>query len=280
MTERLGEEMRRRIRRRSARRKQKVLNTILNIALVGCLAIFVFSGWKLISSLIEYRKGEENYEALLQDAVISPGGISDGTQSNGYSQEEILPVIDWAKLKNMNNDLIGWLYIPDTVIQYPIVASTDNDYYLTHTFDRTENACGSIFMDKGNKKDFSSDNTILHGHNMKNGTMFGSLREFEEKSYWQSHPYIWIIRENIALKYEIFSVGITEAASDVYILEFGSEESFRNYIVNRTKLGAIYETGVNVTTNDKLLTLSTCTSDTEVGRRVVQAKLVDEKVIR
>lgn len=273
--------MRKRIRRRSVRRKKNITNAILNLALVGCLGVFLFSGWKLVTSLIEYRKGEANYESILQDVVISPGGADDKDNSQqNQSGDENLPVIDWAKLKNMNDDLVGWLYIPDTVIQYPIVAGDDNDYYLTHTFDKTENACGSIFMDKGNKKDYSSDNTILHGHNMKNGTMFGSLRDFEDKSYWQSHRYIWIIRENTALKYEIFSVGITEAASDVYILEFGSEERFQNYIVNRSKLGAIYETGVNVTTRDKLLTLSTCTSDTEVGRRVVQAKLVEEKVIR
>ena len=268
--------MRRRIKRRSVRRKKKFRNTILNIALVVCFAVFLFSGWKLISSLIEYKRGEDNYQSIILDAVISPGTEDNSNNNQG---EEILPVIDWSKLETMNDDLVGWLYIPNTEIQYPIVQGRDNDYYLTHTFDGTENACGCIFMDKDNKADFSSDNTILHGHNMKNGTMFGSLRKFEEKAYWQSHPYIWIIKENTALKYEIFSVGITESASDVYTLEFGSEQSFHNYIVNRTKLGAIYETGVTVTTKDKLLTLSTCTSDTEVGRRVVQAKLVEEKVI-
>ncbi len=269
--------MKRRIRRRSVRRKNKIMNTILNAALVVCFAVFLFSGWNLIHSIIEYQQGKENYDAIILDAVISPGTEN----TSGHQQtEENLPVIDWTKLETMNDDLIGWLYIPGTDIQYPIVQGNDNDYYLTHTFDGTKNACGCIFMDKDNRSDYSSDNTILHGHNMKNGTMFGSLRKFEEKDYWKSHPYIWIIKEHTAMKYEIFSVGITEAASDVYTLEFGSEENFQNYIVKRTKLGAIFETGVNVTTNDKLLTLSTCTSDTEVGRRVVQAKLVQEKVIQ
>ena len=269
--------MRRRIRRRSVRRKSRIINALLNIALVVCVAVFLFSGWKLTSSLIEYRQGEQNYEEIILDAVISPGNENNSGIQEG---EDVLPRIDWSKLESMNDDLIGWLYIPDTKIQYPIVQGRDNDYYLSHTFDGTENACGCIFMDKDNKVDYSSDNTILHGHNMKNGTMFGSLREFEEKTYWQAHPYIWIIKEHTVMKYEIFSVGITEAASEVYTLEFGTDESFQNYIVNRTKLGAIYETGVNVTTNDRILTLSTCTSDTEIGRRVVQAKLVSEKVIQ
>ncbi len=269
--------MRQRMKRRRMRRRSRRKDGFLNVLLVIFLGIFLFSGWKLISSLIEYRKGESSYNAILQD-VVTYTTIIGGEQEG--KEEVMLPEIDWSKLKQMNQDLIGWLYIPDTSIQYPIVKSTDNDYYLSHTFDKTENACGCIFMDKGNKTDYSSDNTILHGHNMKNGTMFGSLRNYEDKSYWKDHPYIWIIKENTAAKYEIFAVSITEAASDVYVLEFGSEENFQNYIVNRTKLDAIYETGVNVTTRDKLLTLSTCTSDEEEGRRVVQAKLVEEKVIR
>ena len=269
--------MKRRIRRRSVRRKQQIVNHILNIALVGCMAVFLFSGWKLANSLIEYRKGEENYEAILQE-VVTPPAVTDQTDSS--KEEDSLPKIDWSKLKSMNNDLVGWLYIPDTAIQYPIVSTNDNDYYLTHTFDKTTNSCGSIFMDKGNKKDFTSDNTILHGHNMKNGTMFGSLRNFEEKAYWQSHPYIWIIRENIAMKYEIFAVCMTEAANEVYTLEFASEKDFQDYIADRINGDAIFATGVDVTTSDRILTLSTCTSDTETGRRVVQAKLVDEKVIQ
>ena len=257
------------------KKKKTWKDVLLDFVLLGCLAVFLFAGWKLATAFIEYRRGEENYEAILQDSVtLSPADMED------KPEEEMLPVLDWAKLESMNRDFIGWLYIPDTTIQYPIVSSEDDEHYLAYTFDGTKNSCGSIFMDKSNKPDFTSDNTVLHGHNMKNGTMFGSLRKFEKKEYWEEHPYIWIIRENIAMKYEIFAVCITEAASDVYTLEFGEEKNFQNYIADRINGDAIFATGVNVTTNDRILTLSTCTSDTETGRRVVQAKLVDEKVIQ
>lgn len=256
-------------------------NIILNILLIGCIAVFIFSGWKLISALTEYRKGEKNYEVLLEKAVISPD-TSNPTEKQEKEpeeeKEESLPVIDWDALKAMNEDLVGWIYIPGTKIHYPIVQGDDNDYYLTHTFDKSRNSCGAIFMDINNQADFSSDNTLLHGHNMKNKTMFGTLRYYSEKSYWEEHPYIWIIKENTVAKYEIFSTGRTEAGSDVYTLEFASEKSFQDYIVQRSKTGADYDTGVEVTTKDKLLTLSTCTSDTETGRRVVQARLIEEKV--
>lgn len=256
------------------KKKKTWKDILLDFVLLGCLAVFLFAGWKLAEAFTEYRRGEENYESILQDAVILPS-----KEIEDKSEEEMLPVIDWAKLKSMNHDFIGWLYIPDTSIQYPIVSSKDDEYYLSHTFDRTKNSCGSIFMDKSNKTDFTSDNTVLHGHNMKNGTMFGSLRKFEKKEYWEEHPYIWIIRENTAMKYEIFAVCITEATSDVYTLEFASEKNFQDYIADRIEGDAIFSTGVDVTTNDRILTLSTCTSNTETGRRVVQAKLVDEKVI-
>ena len=266
----------------SVQKRKSITNGICNILLVCCVVVFLFSGWQLVTALIEYQKGEETYETILQETVVLPDDTDEkeNMEAEESKEEELLPSIDWTKLKNMNDDLIGWLYIPDTAIQYPIVSSTDNDYYLHHTFDKSKNACGCIFMDKDNQIDFSSDNTVLHGHNMKNGTMFGSLRKFEKKSYWESHPYIWIIRENTAMKYEIFSVGITEAGSEVYTLEFGSSENFDSYLEKRIHQGAAYETDVNVTSSDKILTLSTCTSDTETGRRVVQAKLICEKVIQ
>lgn len=261
-------------------KKKRWKDILLDIMFFGCLVVFLFSTWKLATAFSEYRRGEQNYEAIIQDAVILSSADKEIKNDEENAKEEILPVLDWAKLESMNRDFIGWLYLPDTTIQYPIVSSEDDEHYLAYTFDGTKNSCGSIFMDKSNKTDFTSDNTVLHGHNMKNGTMFGSLRKFEKKEYWEEHPYIWIIRENIAMKYEIFAVCITEAASDVYTLEFDEEKNFQDYIADRINDDAVFATGVNVTTNDRILTLSTCTSDTETGRRVVQAKLVDEKVVQ
>jgi len=267
--------MRKRIRRRSVRKSNRIRNIFLNIGLILCVIVFLVFGWKLIDSLLEYHRGEEAYENII-NGMVDTTDISD---TDNEEETDILPDIDWASLKSINNDLVGWLYIPGTTIHYPIVQGADNDFYLRRTFEGANNSCGCIFMDMHNKADFTSDNTIIHGHNMRNKTMFGTLREYENKSYWEAHPYIWIIKEKTAMKYEIFSSGITTTAGDVYVIEFGSKESFENYILKRTKTDVFYETGVEVTTDDRLLTLSTCTSDTETGRRVVQAKFVDEKVI-
>ncbi len=257
--------------------KKKQSNIISNILLLLCVAVFLFSAWKLIGYFTEYRKGEEAYESITDKVVVMPSTELDGQNpETEIEKEPVLPVIDWEALSDMNEDLIGWLYIPDTIISYPIVHGTDNSYYLTHTFDHKTNNCGSIFMDMSNQGDYSSDNTILHGHNMKTGKMFGSLRKYESREYWETHPYIYIITEEEIMKYHIFSSERTAAASDVYTLEFGSSDSFASYLKKR-KACSYYDTGVEVTAEDHLLTLSTCTSDTEEGRRVVQAKLVEVK---
>lgn len=267
---------------------KKKSDVIWNILLIFCVAVFLFSAWKLAGYLIEYKKGENAYESITDQAVVMPqidniGNTNAGNIENNAGESEvfrlkepILPVIDWDVLHDMNEDLVGWLYIPDTIIHYPIVQGADNSYYLTHTFDGTKNKCGTIFMDAANREDFTSRNTILHGHNMKTGKMFGSLRRFEKKEFWEQHPYIYIIREDSIWKYEIFSSGRTTADSDVYTLEFGSDDSYASYIKKRMS-GSYYDTGVDVTVDDYILTLSTCTSDTEVGRRVVQAVLVEVK---
>ena len=260
-------------------KKSAFKNAVLNLLLIVCTGVFCFSGWKLFSALYEYKKGETNYEAILNQAVTFPKEEEEDFGEQANQAEEILPIIDWASLKEINSDYIGWLYIPDTRIQYPIVQGADNEYYLTHTFDKTANSCGAIFMDMDNQSDFSSDNTLLHGHNMKNGSMFGTLRKYKDQAHWEQHPYIWIIKEHTAAKYEIFSTEVTDVFSDVYTLEFGSEESFQKFLNNRKNAWSSYETGVDVTTSDKILTLSTCTSAAENERRVVFAKLVEEKVI-
>lgn len=131
-------------------------------------------------------------------------------------------------------------------------------------------------MDVANQEDFTSDNTILYGHNMKTRKMFGSLREYEKKEYWEEHPCIYILTRDHVMIYEIFASYKTTAGSETYTLEFGSEDNFSDYLTACLR-SAYYGTGVEVTANDHLLTLSTCTSDSEDGRRVVQARLSELK---
>lgn len=254
------------------KKRNKGKQWLSNIILLCCVGVFVFSTWKLTGYLTEYKEGEEVYEEVAQYVTVPEPDKKD-------PEKEYPPKVQWDKLYDRNSDLVAWIHIENTMIQYPVVQCEDNEYYLNNTFDGSDNNCGCIFMDAGNEPDFTSDNTILHGHNMKTGTMFGSLQYYNDEEYWEEHPYIWIITKDRAMKYEIFATYRTSVTGSVYTLEFGSEADFEAYIED-CKKNSIYDTGVEVTTKDRLLTLSTCTSDTEEGRRVVQAKLVYDEEIK
>ena len=182
------------------------------------------------------------------------------------------PSVYFEDLSKINPEIKAWIYIEDTKINYPITYK-DNSYYLTHTFEGTENSSGCIFIDERCSDDFSSLNTIIYGHNMKNLSMFGSLRYYKEKSYWKEHPIIWVVTPYEILQYKIFSVYRTETGSFTYDLDFTNSKLTDDYI-SKCINSSFYDTGVDVYDTDSIITLSTCTSDTETGRLVVQAKLV------
>ena len=160
----------------------------------------VFSGYKVYSILAEYREGERTSEALQQYVVLEPTEVSAPPEK---IQEEhtaetappelpteppvLYPAVDFDGLHQTNADVIGWIYIEDTNINYPIVQGTDNKYYVDHMVDGTKNGAGSIFMDYRNALDFSDPNTVIYGHNMKNKTMFAHITEYKDPEFFEAH---------------------------------------------------------------------------------------------
>ena len=253
-------------------------NLVSNLILIVCAVVFCVSLWKLAGYLKEYQAGEQIYEDI-NAYVELPEDTKAEENTEGEEEkkpvEEQPPVVDSEKMLSINSDYVGWIYISDTKISYPIVRGVDNDKYLRTTFNGERNGCGSIFMDMTNADDFSDRHTILHGHNMKNGSMFGRLRNFSEKEYWEEHPYIWIVTPERALKYEIFACYRTTSTSDVYTTAFASDEEFQE-LLDFCDSKKAYDTGIRPDVTDRILTLSTCTSDTEDGRRIVHARLVKD----
>ena len=146
------------------------------ILLLASLAVFAFAAWKLFGIYSEYHKGTETYEEL-QDYVQEPKEKDEPSSEDGTSKESpedtenIYLQVDFAGLKKVNPDVIAWIQIPALDISYPVVQGKDNYYYLHHMFDGQENKNGSIFVDYHNQPDFSDSNTIVYGHNMKNGSV-------------------------------------------------------------------------------------------------------------
>jgi len=180
--------------------------------------------------------------------------------------------IDLEALREVNPDVVGWILIPDTEINYPLMQGTDNDYYLKRTWDGKKNAIGSIFLEQQNSPDFTDFNTIVYGHNMKNGSMFAGIRKYQDAKYWEEHPYVYIRSDLGVYRYEIFSSYLAKVETDTYALNFSKEES-RFAFLNNAILDSVIETGVEPEPTDRVLTLSTCSGKGYTTRWVVHARL-------
>ena len=181
--------------------------------------------------------------------------------------------VDFTALQGINDDIIGWLKVGALDISYPVTQAQDNDYYLHLTFELVQNAAGCIFVDYQNRQDFQDDNTIVYGHNMKDGSMFGTLKNFVQDGVYESDPYFWIYTPERIYKYEIFNCSTVGAVSNTYTLEFGSRKEFQDYLDKALMQSQVDSSKVKVKSSDKIVTLSTCTGDEET-RFVVQGKLV------
>lgn len=181
--------------------------------------------------------------------------------------------VDFTALQGINDDIVGWLKVGALDISYPVTQASDNDYYLHLTFELVQNTAGCIFVDYQNRPDFQDDNTIVYGHNMKDGSMFGTLKNFVQDGVYESDPYFWIYTPERIYKYEIFNCSTVGAVSNTYTLEFGSRKEFQNYLDKALMQSQVDSSKVKVKSSDKIVTLSTCTGDEET-RFVVQGKLV------
>lgn len=185
---------------------------------------------------------------------------------------------DFAALKEINEDIYAWVYIPGTEIDYPIVQHPEElDYYLTHNLDGSEGYPGGIYTQYINSKEFDDFNTVVYGHNMRNGSMFKDLHKYEDDVFFEENPYIYVYTETGVLVYQIFAA---YEFSDIHLImgfDLSSEEVRRIYLNNVfTAEGKTnnYNMDIAVTTEDNILTMATCIGNKPDKRYLVSAVLV------
>ena len=259
---------------KNKKKNRSVAGTILWwLILLIALATFAFSLYKLVPILLEYREGTVEYDDLKQYAVVRPSIQGEEI----VEEEEVIegPQIDFEELREVNEDVVGWLYVEALEdINYPIVHGKDNDYYLHRTVKQTYNFAGSIFLEATNKSDFSDPHNIVFGHNMQNGSMFGQLKKFREKEVYDKSRYFWICTPGRNYKYEIFSVQEVLSGGDAYMLFSDYGEELLQYAQQMERQSEVHTPGITFTENSKIATLSTCTTNT-VKRLIVQGVLVN-----
>ena len=261
---------------KSEHKKNKKLLNLIYYAVMAILAgVFLFAGYKLYTIKHNYDIAANEYKKLDETVKIS----DESTDSGGTDEdEEYFPTvdIDFDKLKEKNDDVIGWLYMPVLDITYPVMQGDDNDKYLHYTYEGTKNSSGSIFMDYQSDKDMTDRNTIIYGHNMKNGSMFGKLKKFnQDETLCDTDPYIYYFTEDASYKYRIFAYYITSVGSSTYT-NMVSDHEYDKYIKFVTSLNQ-YKTKVENKDRANILTLSTCSGLHSNNRMIVQGLLIYKK---
>ena len=186
----------------------------------------------------------------------------------------------FSTLQEINKDTVGWLTVNNTRIDYPVVQAKDNDYYLRRDYYQNKNRHGWIFMDYRNNPDELNENTIIYGHNLANQTMFGTLR-YALNSYWYKKSANQIITFNTPnenMKFQIFSIYTIPTTNDYLDITFPTTDAYQTYI-DLVKGRSIYDFNIEVTTDDKILTLSTCANGND-KRLVIHAKLINMLVVQ
>lgn len=244
-------------------KKRKVLWVVV-IAIITI--IFVYSLFRIIRTLHDYSEGSKTYDSLTSDIVTTNTIDSSGDETE--TQTEQAPItVDFNNLLDQNGDVVGWLYCENTPINYPVLQSTDNNYYLRRMIDKKYNIAGSVFMDYRSNPDLSSLNTIIYGHNMKNDTMFGTFTEYNEQAYYDEHPVLWFLTPEQDYKIELIAGYVTPSTSDVY-KDFYSKDELNAHIKDSMEKST-FVSGVNITEVDSIVTLSTCSYEYSTARYVL-----------
>lgn len=249
---------------RNAPLSVRIRNGALNVITVCLIGIILVSGYKIGKTMWEYQVAKSAYTNISEKtAKVDP--------------KQFTGVVDWKALKKVNPDVQGWLYQKGTVINYPVVQGTDNDTYLHTRFDKQWSGGGTLFVDSRMEKDFRGFNSIIYGHHMKDGSMFRSIRGYtKEDGYYDKHKTLELATPHGNYHLVVFSAFITKATDeDTYKMTYDEAEkqAYIDRVWERSEL-PITRDSVDVTKNDRLVTLSTCAYDYEEARYIVMCKMV------
>ena len=268
------------------------------ILLLG-IVLVVFAGVKLYQRYADREASNRLYEDLNEQYILGPEQIlsyaeelvspseEDSTGKDDVSEEEAadevpevkelpwyrMTRVNFEALKEINQDVVGWISFENEDISYPIVYSGDNSKYLQKGFDGKRASAGCIFLDGENTPDLGDSRLVIYGHNMKNLSMFGKLKYYREEGYYEDHQYFQILTEDTIYRYQVFSYfEVAENETEICRVDFTSEKDYSDLIKELLKR-SMKDTGIEVDGNDTVATLLTCYT---TGRRMlINAVMVD-----
>ncbi|MFQ9546211.1 MAG: class B sortase [Clostridium sp.] len=254
------------MRKKNKKYKEVIFNLIVYMIL---LFILIYSGIKIYKWYKDKTSNKEIVEHIKKIVAVEDKNKDKNEDKNEYKEEY---TIDFNKLKEQNKETVAWIKVNNTNIEYPVVKANNNNFYLNHSFDKSENLAGWIFADYRNKFDNTDKNIIIYGHNMRDGSMFGSLKNILNSDWYENeeNTNITLYTENEKCIYKVFSIYKIES-EDYYIkTEFSNDNEFEQF-VNTIKNRSIKKFDIDVSKEDNILTLSTCANNNRY-RIVLHAK--------
>lgn len=263
---------------------KKLRKLLLFYVIVIFACVFMYSAYQLFDTINGYRVAKKLYESTSSKytstdtnrtppAATPPLELSPEEEEE-YIDPEISPkAVNFDLLLADGAEVVAWIYGPGTVIDYPVVQTEDNQFYLNHMYNGAWNSSGTIFIDCKCQPDFAGDNTILYGHNMNDYSMFASLLNYKDQAYYEAHPVLYINSPEQNYRLELFAGFTTASDSNAYTLSFLDEDVKAAYIED-VKSQSLFNSDVQVGARDKLAILSTCTYDYQDARFIVIGKLI------
>ena len=227
-----------------------------------------------------YQESEELYSILAQYHTLGPISMPERPQQMQLPEEvftlpddTVLPTVDFDALGEINPDIVGWLILEDTQINYPVVQGSDNVQYTNHLFDGRQNAIGSLFVDSYNQPGFADRNTIIYGHHTRDGSMFAALEQYREQCFFNAHPWIFLLTPEQNYVIELLAGYTSDVHSAAWRLDFADDTEVEDWIGERRKKSD-FLSDVQTCPTDCFVTLSTCSWAFNDARYVVVGRLI------
>ncbi len=256
---------------------KKPVKIFFGILCVVFVCIFAYSAYRLYGIMHEYHVSDEMNKDIRSQFVTSVTALNQSAanpSANAASTEQSPISVDFDALLEQCADVVGWIYCEDTRINYPVAQSTDNDYYLHRFLDGSYSGSGTIFLDWICPGDFSGRHSILYGHNMNDGSMFAGIRKYTDQSYYDEHPVMYLNTPTQDYRIDLFSGYVTGALDNTtYNIGFVDDADFQAFL-DQASSRSNFRSDVEVTAQDHVITLSTCTYEYDNARYVLVGKLV------
>lgn len=258
-------------------KKNKIIYNITFVVTILCIIVGIFMAsnaiFHIIKDSIINKNNEKGYTEI--DNSEAKTKKENSIESEVRKDLESKEILDrYREILQINKEVVGWIKFDNSKINYPIVQHSDNEYYLHNDVNNNPSIYGSVYLDYRNSKDINDRNNVIYGHNMRDGSMFNNILKLKDKKFFEENPDIYVSNIYKEFTWEIFSVYVVDADTETIDINYDTDEEFLDYIKS-CEARSLFKRDTNLSKDDKIITLVTCSYETDNSRTIVQAKLIN-----